>query len=39
MGVLNYRVRGGDSFVGNHLKTCSKNESYISKISQNEVIN
>ena len=37
--VLNYRVRGGDSVLENHLRTCSKNASYISKISKNELIN
>ena len=36
--VLNYRVRGGD-LVENHLRTCSKNASYFSKTSQNELIN
>ena len=37
--VLNYRVRGGDSVVENHLRTCSKNASYFSKTSQKEIIN
>ena len=37
--VLNYRVRGGDSVLEDHLRTCSKNASYISKTSQNELIN
>ena len=37
--LLNYRVRGGDSVLENHLRTCSKNASYISKTSQNELIN
>ena len=37
--VLNYRVRGGDLVLENHLRTCSKNASYISKTSQNELIN
>ena len=37
--VLNYRVRGGDSVLENHLRTCSKNASYISETSQNELIN
>ena len=36
--VLNYRVRGGDSVLENHLRTCSKNTNYISKTSQNELI-
>ena len=37
--LLNYRVRGGDSVFENHLRTCSKNGSYISETSQNELIN
>ena len=37
--VLNYRVRGGGLVLENHLRTCSKNASYISKTSQNELIN
>ena len=36
--VLNYRVRGDDLVLENHLRTCSKNASYISKTSQNELI-
>ena len=35
---LDYRVRGGDIELGNHLKTCSKNASYIFKTFQNELI-
>ena len=35
---LDYRVRGGDIELGNHLKTCSKNASYISKTFQDELI-
>ena len=37
--VLNYRVRGGDSILEDHLRTCSENASYISKTFQNELIN
>ena len=37
--VLNYRVRGRDLVLENHLRTSSKNASYISKTSQNELIN
>ena len=37
--VLNYRLRGSVSVLENHLRTCSKNASYICKISQNELIN
>ena len=39
MEVLNYRIRGGDSVYEDHLRTCSKHASYISKPSQNELIN
>ena len=35
---LGYSFRGGDTKLENHLKTCSKNASYISKTSQNELI-
>ena len=31
-------VRGGDKVLEQHLKTCSKNASYISKTSQNDLI-
>ena len=34
---LGYRVRGSDTELENHLKTCSENASYISKTSQNEL--
>ena len=35
---LGYSFRGGDTNLENHLKTCSKNASYISKTFQNELI-
>ena len=35
---LGHRVRGGDTELENHLRTCSKNASYISKTSQNKLI-
>ena len=35
---LGYRVRGDDTELENHLKTCIKNASYISKTSHNELI-
>ena len=35
---LQFRVRGGDKMLEQHLKTCSKNASYFSKTSQNELI-
>ena len=37
--VFNYRVRRGDSVLENHLRICTKNASYISQTSQNELIN
>ena len=33
-----YRVRGGDVVLPEHLKKCSKNATYISKTTQNELI-
>ena len=35
---LNFRVRAGDKVLEEHLKTCGKNQSYISKTSQNKII-
>ena len=35
---LQLRIRGGDKVLEQHLKTCSKNASYISKTSQNDLI-
>ena len=35
---LQFRVRGGNKVLEQHLKTCSKNAIYISKISQNDLI-
>ena len=35
---LNFRVRAGDKVLEDHLKTCGKNRSYISKTSQNKII-
>ena len=35
---LHFRVRGGDKVLEQHLKTYSKNASYISKTLQNELI-
>ena len=37
--LLNFRVRGGDNFLKEHLFKCSKNATYISKTTQNELIN
>ena len=37
--LLNMRVRGGDVVLEDHLKKCPKNASYISKTTQNEIIN
>ena len=37
--LLNFRVRSGDVTLKNHMETCQKNASYISKTAQNEIIN
>ena len=36
--ALNFRVRGGDEVLHEHLTSCGKNQSYISKTSQNKII-
>ena len=36
---LNFRVRAGDEVLENHLRNCGKNRTYISKTSQNRIIN
>ena len=36
--LLNYAVCRGDKVLEEHLKTCGKNKSYISKTSQNKII-
>ena len=36
--LLNYRVRDGEKDLGKHLESYSKNGSYISKTTQNELI-
>ena len=36
--LLNYKVRGRDKDLGKHLESYSKNASYISKTTQNELI-
>ena len=35
---LQVRVRGGDKELEPHLENCSKNASYVSKTSQNDLI-
>ena len=35
---LRHRVKGGDTKLKNHLKTCSENVSDISQISENDLI-
>ena len=35
---MGYRVGDGNTELENHLKTCNKNASYISKTSQNELV-
>ena len=37
--LLNFRVRAGDVVLCDHLNNCAKNASYISKTTQNELIN
>lgn len=37
--ALNFRVRAGDNVLEDHLRSCGKNQSYISKTSQNKIIN
>ena len=36
--TLNLKVRSGDKVLENHLKTCGKNRSYVSKTSQDKLI-
>ena len=36
--LLNYRVRGGDKDLEKHLESYSKNPSYLSKTTQNELM-
>ncbi|CAF1563060.1 unnamed protein product [Didymodactylos carnosus] len=36
--LLQYRIASGDAAPKNHLEICSKNATYISKTTQNEVI-
>ena len=36
--TLNLKVPSGDKVLENHLKTCGKNRSYISKTSQDKMI-
>ena len=36
--AFNFRVRGGDEVLHEHLTSCGKNQSYISKTSQNKII-
>ena len=38
MEALNFRVRGGDKILEDHLKNCGKNKSYTSKTSQNKIV-
>ena len=37
--LLNFRIRGGDKFLEEHLSKCPDNSTYISKTTQNEIIN
>ena len=36
--LLQYRIEGGDSILENHLKSTSKNATYISNTTQNDLI-
>ena len=36
--ALNFRARGGDKILEDHLKNCGKNKSYISRTSQNKIV-
>lgn len=36
--LLDFRIDSGDIALENHLKTCAKNATYISKITQNELL-
>ena len=36
--LLNYRVRGGDVVLEEHMRNCAKNASYISSVTQNALI-
>ena len=37
--MLNYGVCRGDKVLEDHLKTCGKNQTYVSKTCQNKIIN
>ena len=37
--LLNFRAQAGDTALADHLRNCPKNASYISKTTQNELIN
>ena len=37
--LLNFRLQGGHTALADHLRNCPKNASYISKTTQNELIN
>jgi hypothetical protein len=36
--LLNFRINSGDDVLGSHMEKCNKNASYISKTSQNELL-
>lgn len=36
--LINYRIDGGDKILAQHIESCNKNSSYISKTTQNELI-
>jgi hypothetical protein len=37
--LLSFRVDAGDDILAHHLKTAASNATYISKTTQNEIIN
>ena len=36
--IINYAIRNGNKVLENHLKTCSKRETYISETTQNGLL-
>ena len=36
--IINYAIRNGNKVLANHLKTCSKRETYLSATTQNDKV-
>ena len=36
--IINYAIRNGNKVLENHLKTCSKRETYLSATTENDVL-